>query len=90
MTSKSLIVQKEIENRIFTMRGQQVMIDGDLGEVYGVETKILNQAVRRNLRRFPDSFRYQLTQEEKNQLVTNCDRFKNLKHSTSNPYAFTE
>lgn len=66
------------------------MIDRDLGEGYCVETKVLNQAVKRNLERFPDSFRFQLSEEEKNELVTNCDRFNKLKHSTSNPFAFTE
>lgn len=66
------------------------MIDRDLGEVYCVDTKVLNQAVKRNLERFPDSFRFQLSEEEKNELVTNCDQFNKLKHSTSNPFAFTE
>ncbi|MBS4071115.1 MAG: ORF6N domain-containing protein [Algoriphagus sp.] len=90
MTPSSMISQEEIENRIFTIRGQQVMIDRDLGEVYCVDTKVLNQAVKRNLERFPDSFRFQLSEEEKNELVTNCDQFNKLKHSTSNPFAFTE
>lgn len=84
------INQKEIENRIFTMRGIQVMIDRDLAEVYSVDTKVLNQAVKRNIDRFPDVFRFQLSENEKNELVTNCDRFGSLKHSSSLPYAFTE
>jgi hypothetical protein len=84
------INQKEIENRIFTIRGVQVMIDKDLSEVYSVDTKVLNQAVKRNIERFPDIFRFQLTENEKNELVTNCDRFKSLKHSSSRPFAFTE
>lgn len=50
----------------------------------------MNQAVKRNIGRFPESFRFQLSDEEKDELVTNCDRFKTLKHSSSNPYAFTE
>lgn len=58
--------------------------------MYGVETKVLNQAVKRNIERFPDSFRFQLSDHEKNELVTNCDRFSSLKHSTSLPNAFTE
>jgi len=85
-----LIPQKEIENRIFTLRSVQVMIDKDLAEMYNVETKVLNQAVKRNLERFPELFRFQLTESEKNELVTNCDRFKNLKHASTLPYAFTE
>lgn len=66
------------------------MIDRDLAELYGVETKVLNQAVKRNIERFPNSFRFQLSELEKEELVTNCDRFNGLKHSTSNPFAFTE
>ena len=85
-----LIPQKEIENRILTLRSVQVMIDKDLAEMYDVETKVLNQAVKRNIERFPELFRFQLTEAEKNELVTNCDRFKNLKHATTFPYAFTE
>lgn len=79
-----------IEDRIHTLRGRQVMVDRDLAELYNVETKVLNQAVKRNGERFPECFRFQLTNEEKNELVTNCDRFKGLKHSSVNPYAFTE
>jgi hypothetical protein len=84
------INQKEIENRIFTFRGNQVMIDRDLAEIYSVDTKVLNQAVKRNIERFPGVFRFQLSDNEKNELVTNCDRFISLKHSASLPYAFTE
>ncbi|GAO31176.1 ORF6N domain-containing protein [Geofilum rubicundum] len=82
--------QKEIENRIFTFRKTQVMIDKDLAEMYGVDTKVLNQAVKRNIERFPDSFRFQLTENERNELVTICDRLQKLKHSSVFPYAFTE
>lgn len=87
---KSYLAQKEIEGRIFTLRSLQVMIDRDLAELYGVDTKVLNQAVKRNSERFPDSFRFQLSVSEKNELVTNCDRFNILKHSSALPYAFTE
>lgn len=81
---------QHIENRIFTFQGQQVMIDSDLAELYQVETKRLNEQVKRNKLRFPKSFRFQLTDNEFAELVANCDRFKKLKHSSSNPYAFTE
>ena len=80
----------EIQNMIYTFRSKQVMIDRDLAYLYNVETKVLNQAVKRNTSRFPESFRFQLSDDEKDELVTNCDRFKALKHSSSNPYAFTE
>jgi len=87
MTGKQI---QQIQNRIFTIREVQVMIDRDLSEMYQVETKALNQAVKRNLERFPKAFRFQLTNDEKNELVTDCDQFENLKYSTVNPYAFTE
>jgi len=89
--NKNLIPsQKQIENRIFSFRGIQVMIDRDLAELYQVETKVLNQAVKRNIGRFPNHFRFQLKDTEKIELVTNCDRFERLKHSSNNPFAFTE
>ena len=69
----------KIETRIFTIRGSQVMIDRDLAELYEVETKALNQAVKRNAERFPESFRFQISEEEYNELVTNYGRFENLR-----------
>ncbi|NTW82409.1 MAG: ORF6N domain-containing protein, partial [Chlorobiaceae bacterium] len=85
-----IIKADQIQNLIFTIRGVQVMIDRDLAAVYGVENKRLNEQVKRNVERFPEAFRFQLTNEEKAELVANCDRFESLKHSTVNPYAFTE
>jgi len=85
-----LMTGGNIKNMIFSFRGLQVMIDRDLAELYGVGTKVLNQAVKRNIERFPDDFRFQLTDNEKIELVTNCDRFIKLKHSSTNPYVFTE
>ncbi len=79
-----------IKNIIFSFRGSQVMIDRDLAELYGVSTKRLNEQVKRNINRFPDNFRFQLTNTDKKELVANCDRFEKLKHSVVNPYAFTE
>jgi hypothetical protein len=64
-------------------------VDRDLAELYQGETKVLNQAVKRNIGRFPDTFRFPLSKEEKKELLTNCDRFEKLKHSSSAPYAFT-
>ena len=84
------IVPEVIESRIFLIRSQRVMIDRDLAQLYNVTTKALNQAVKRNSGRFPDEFMFRLTIPEKNELVTNCDRFASLKHSTSLPCAFTE
>jgi phage regulator Rha-like protein len=80
----------DIKSKIFTIRGIQVMIDRDLAELYGVETKVLNQNVKRNAARFPQDFMFRLNNTERTELVTNCDRLKTLKHSSSNPYVFTE
>jgi len=90
MTSDKLIRVSEIQNRIFTIRDSQVMVDRDLAEMYAVTTKRLNEQVKRNIDRFPSSFRFQLSIEEKNELVANCDRFEKLKHATVLPYVFTE
>lgn len=79
-----------IQNKILIVRGKKVMLDRDLAELYGVETKYLNRQVKRNLDRFPDEFMFQLTTTEKAELVTNWHRFNSLKHSTFLPYAFTE
>ena len=66
------------------------MIDRDLAELYEVKTYRLNESVKRNIKRFPPEFMFQLNDNEKNELIAICDRFKTLIHSTSNPYAFTE
>ena len=79
-----------IENKILLIRGKRVMLDRDLAELYGVETKNLNRQVKRNIARFPIEFMYRLTKEEKSELVTNWHRFNSLKHSSYLPYAFTE
>jgi hypothetical protein len=87
---KGLIPQEMIENRIFLIRGQKVMIDRDLAELYVVKTMALNQAVKRNLKRFPADFMFRLNECEKRELITICDRFNMMKHSPTPPYAFTE
>ena len=66
------------------------MIDRDIAELYGIETKVLNQQVKRNIERFPENFMFRLDKDEFQELVTNCDRFATLKHSTVMPNAFTE
>ena len=85
-----IINENNIKDKIHTIRNLQVMLDRDLAELYGVETKVFNQAVKRNIKRFPKNYRFQLTENEKNQLVTNCDWLNSLKHSSSLPYVFTE
>lgn len=90
MNEIAMIDEQNIQTKIYTLRGLSVMLDRDLAELYGVEPKRLNEQVKRNLNRFPQHFRFQLTQIEKDKLVAMCDRFNTLKHSTSLPYAFTE
>lgn len=75
---------------ILTIRSQKVLLDADLAAIYGVPTKALNQAVKRNADRFPNDFLFQLTDEEKQEVVTNCDHLARLKFSKTRPYAFTE
>ncbi len=86
----SIVDYSQIQSRIFTIRGSQVMLDRDLANLYGVENKRLNEQVKRNIERFPEKFRFQLSKQEKEELVANCDRFNSLKHSSTLPYAFTE
>ena len=83
------IIQAEYQSLIFEIRSYKVMIDTDLAALYETETKVLKQQVRRNIDRFPRDFMFQLAKEEKAQLVTNCDRLSNLKHSSVLPMAFT-
>ena len=88
--AQALPVRSHLEQRIFVIRDQQVMVDRDLAELYGVAPKRLGEQVKRNIERFPEAFRFQLTVTEKNELVANCDRFENLKHASTLPHVFTE
>lgn len=89
----TIIENREIQNMIYTFRGRQVMIDRNLAYLYNVETKVLNQAVKRNLNRFPEHFRFQLTEEEyenlRSQFVTSSE---DNTHGGRRymPYVFTE
>ncbi|RRA95598.1 ORF6N domain-containing protein [Paenimyroides viscosum] len=90
--NSNIIPQKEIENRIYSIRGKQVMLDTDLANIYQVETKVFNQAVKRNAERFPENFCFQLTSEEwevlRSQFVTlNIGRGQHRKYL---PFVFTE
>jgi hypothetical protein len=87
---KKELTDISIETLIYEIRGQKVMLDKDLAKLYGVETKVLNQAVKRNINRFPEDFMFQLTHEEclRSQIVTlNTRQGHHLKYM---PYAFTE
>lgn len=85
-----LVPSKSIENLIFDFRGTKVMIDVDLAAMYETETKKLKQQVKRNVDRFPEDFMFELTKEEKDQLMQIAGRLSNLKHSSVNPLVFTE
>lgn len=87
---KPVVPVGKIENRILLIRGEKVIIDADLAEFYGVPTKRLNEQVKRNKDRFPDDFMFQLSPDEKTEVVANCDHLENLKYSKVLPYAFTE
>ncbi|MDA3926007.1 MAG: ORF6N domain-containing protein [Kiritimatiellae bacterium] len=78
---KQIMQIQDVQNRIFSIRGTQVMIDEDLARMYAVETKVLNQAVKRNINRFPDKFRFQLTNDEY-LFVKSSDDTENLKSQT--------
>jgi hypothetical protein len=91
---KAIIPVENIEEKIFLIRGQRIMLDRDLAELYEVETRVLNQAVRRNIERFPDDFMFSLTREEImriSQIVTSCrpNTIGSLKFS-KNVLVFTE
>ncbi|OGA30786.1 MAG: hypothetical protein A3I65_12135 [Betaproteobacteria bacterium RIFCSPLOWO2_02_FULL_68_150] len=84
------VPSERISSRILLVRGQRILVDADLAALYGVRTKALNQAVKRNADRFPEDFMFQLTQVEKAEVVTNCDHLRRLRFSPVLPYAFTE
>lgn len=88
--AKDVVLVDRIEPRILLVRGERVMLDTDLAELYGTTTKAFNQAVKRNTDRFPGDFRFQLTPSEKQEVVTNCDHLARLRFSPVLPYAFTE
>ena len=84
------LIKPGYEQMIFQFRGKKVMVDTDLAVLYGTTTKALKQQVKRNITRFPDDFMFELNSEETIVLVTNCDRFALLKHSSVHPVVFTE
>jgi hypothetical protein len=89
-SDKSIIPAGKIEKHILMIRGEKVIIDADLAEFYSVLTKRLNEQVKRNKNRFPEDFLFQLTADEKSEVVAKCDHLEKLKFSKILPYAFTE
>ena len=90
IVASSFISQEVVERKIYLIHGRKVMIDQDLATLYQVATKVLNQAVKRNIKRFPPDFMFRLNQAEKKEVVTHCDHLQNLRFSHHLPYAFTE
>jgi hypothetical protein len=86
----SIIPVERIQKCILYIRGEKVMLDRDLAQLYGVETRVLNQAVKRNIDRFPEDFMFKLDKAEVEKVITNCDNLKDLKFLPSTPHAFTE
>ncbi|MCB0710448.1 MAG: ORF6N domain-containing protein, partial [Chitinophagaceae bacterium] len=86
---QALVAEQKILNRIYVIRGEKVMLDKDLSEMYGVETRVLNQSIKRNLKRFPKDFMFQLSEKEFKNLIS-----QNVTSSWGGtrklPYAFTE
>ena len=84
------VTTKDVEDRMIVLRGQPVLIDADVAELYGVETKEVNQAVRNNPNKFPSGYLFELDKYEKEEVVKNFDHLKKLKFSSVAPTAFTE
>lgn len=80
-------IAEKIDRAILIIRRQKVMIDRDLAELFGVKTFRLNEQVKRNIHRFSKDFMFQLTAEEKQEVIANCDHLEKLKYSSTNPYA---
>ncbi len=90
MSGRTVAPVPRIEQAIFLIRGERIILDADLAALYGVTTKALNQAVRRNLDRFQPDFAFRLAHRERREVVTNCDHLRRLRYSRLPPLAFTE
>jgi phage regulator Rha-like protein len=86
----SLIKFEEVENKIISIRGIPVLLDSDVAELYGIETKDINRAVKNNPEKFIEGYVFETSLDEKNELVKNFHQFEKLKHSSTPPKAFTE
>lgn len=85
-----IITYKDVENKIISLRNMKVIIDSDVGALYQLDTREINQAVSRNEDKFPEGYLIELTSKEKAEVITNCDHLQHLKFSKSLPKAFTE
>jgi ribosomal protein L23 len=85
-----IVQQDDVQAKIVDVRNQKILIDTDVAELYGIETKQVNQAVKNNPEKFPEGYLLELDASEKKELVKNFDRFKKLKHSSATVKGFTE
>lgn len=85
-----MVQYEQVQSKIIEIRAQKIIIDSDVANLYGVETRDINKAVKNNPEKFPKDYIFQLVKEEKTELVENFHRFQSLKHSTAMPKAFTE
>jgi hypothetical protein len=85
-----IVKLSNVESKVIIIREMPVIIDRDVAEIYGVETKRINEAVSNNPDKFPDGYIFTIDKNEKSELVENFDRFKTLKHSSVTPAVFTE
>ena len=90
MVDNSIIPIEKIVTNIFLIRNEKVILDSDLAELYGAETKVLKRAVRRNIERFPNDFMFELTQKEFNSLRSQSGTLKRGQHTKYLPFVFTE
>lgn len=88
--SKAILKAENLATQMFFVRGERVLLDFHLAILYEVETRALKQQVRRNMDRFPEDFMFQLSTNEWQELITNCDNLGSFKFSPSPPFAFTE
>ena len=88
--ANEIINSDDVQGKIIVVRNQQVLLDRDVATLYGVTTKVINQAVKNNPEKFPNGYIMSLTDSEKSELVKSFDRFESMKHSTVSPTAFTE
>lgn len=89
-TRTAVIRVEEVQERILLIRGEKVIVDADLARFYGVATKRLHEQVKRNRKRFPRDFMFQLTSDERSEVVAKCDHLSALRFSKALPLAFTE
>jgi len=86
----NIVKIENIKDLVLEIGNEKVLLDKDVAQLYGVETKRINEAVKNNIERFPEGYIFELDKETKNELVENFDRFNKLKHSSVLPKAFSE